>query len=55
MRLRQVSLSTDMTAFHEFLTQLLDEGKIVFRSATAPHDRPSLRRLAILAEAFETL
>ncbi len=43
-----------MTAFHEFLTQLLDQGKIVFRSATAPHDRASARGVAILAEAFET-
>ena len=45
---------TNMTAFHEFLTQLLDQGKVVFRSAKAPHDRPSARAVAILAEAFET-
>jgi len=44
----------DMTAFHEFLTQLLDQGKVVFRSTRALHDRPSARGIAILAEAFET-
>jgi len=43
-----------MTAFHEFLTQLLDHGKIVFRSAPAPQDRPSSRAVAVLASAFET-
>jgi hypothetical protein len=43
-----------MTAFHEFLTQLLDQGKVVFRSTRAPQDRPSARGIAILAEAFET-
>jgi hypothetical protein len=44
----------DTTAFHEFLTQLLDQGKIVFRSATAPRDRPSPPAVAFLAAAFET-
>jgi hypothetical protein len=44
----------EMTVFHEFLTQLLDQGKVVFRSTRAPHDRPSARGIAILAEAFET-
>jgi hypothetical protein len=43
----------EMTPFHEFLTQLLDQGKIVFRSATAPRDRPSPPAIATLAEAFE--
>jgi hypothetical protein len=43
----------EMTAFHEFLTQLFDQGKIVFRSATAPCDRPTPQSAAILAEAFE--
>ncbi len=55
MRLEQArGFLTDMTAFHEFVTQLLNEGTIVFRSATAPHDRASARGIAILAEAFET-
>ena len=40
-----------MTAFHEFLTQLFDQGRIVFRAA--PRDRPSASALAVLAEAFE--
>jgi hypothetical protein len=43
-----------MTAFQEFLTQLLEQGKIVFRSARAPHDRPSAPAVAILAGAFQT-
>lgn len=42
-----------MTAFHEFVTQLLGQGKIVFRSAAAPQDRPSSPAVAVLAEAFE--
>jgi len=44
----------EMTPFHEFLTQLLDQGKIVFRSATAPRDRPTPPAIATLAEAFAT-
>jgi hypothetical protein len=44
----------EMSAFHEFLTQLLDQGKIVFRSATRPGDRPTPAAVAVLAEAFET-
>jgi hypothetical protein len=44
-----------MAAFSEFLTQLLDEGKIVFRSGKLPQDRPSDRDAAMLAEAFATL
>jgi hypothetical protein len=44
-----------MAAFSEFLTQLLDEGKIVFRSAKPPQDRPSERDVATVAEAFATL
>jgi hypothetical protein len=43
-----------MAAFSEFLSQLLDEGKIVFRSAKPPQDRPSDRDAAMLAEAFAT-
>jgi hypothetical protein len=43
----------EMTLFHEFLTQLLDQGKIVFRSATVPRDRPCAAAIATLAEAFE--
>ncbi len=44
---------TDMPAFQEFLTQLLDQGKIVFRSAKAPRDPPTDRDVAVLAVAFE--
>jgi hypothetical protein len=40
--------------FGEFLTQLLEEGKIVFRSARAPLDRPSPRDVETLARAFES-
>jgi hypothetical protein len=48
-------LFTDMAAFQEFLTQLLDHGQIVFRSAKAPQDGPTERDVAVLAEAFDTL
>jgi hypothetical protein len=44
-----------MAAFHDFLVQLLERGRIAFRSAQAPHDRPTERDIAVLAEAFETL
>ena len=40
------------TPFQEFLTELFDQGKIVFRAA--PRDRPSPAGVAVLAEAFET-
>ena len=40
------------TPFHDFLTELFDKGKIVFRAA--PRDRPSPAGVAVLAEAFET-
>jgi MoxR-vWA-beta-propeller ternary system protein len=43
-----------MTLFHEFLTGLLDEGRIVFRSARAPHDRPAAQDVAILERAYES-
>jgi len=43
-----------MTLFHEFLTQLLEEGRIVFRSARAPHDRPLASDVAVLERAYET-
>ena len=39
------------SAFHEFLTELFDRGKIVFRAA--PRDRPSAAGVNVLAEAFE--
>ena len=45
----------DNTPFHEFLTELLKEGKIVFRSAKAPHDRISPPAVAFLAEAFKII
>ena len=43
----------DKTPFHEFLIELLKEGKIVFRSAKAPRDPISPRAVAFLAEAFK--
>src|SRR5271156_2674206 len=43
-----------MAAFQDFLTQLLDHGQIVFRSAKAPQDGPTERDVAVLAEAFDT-
>ena len=39
------------TLFQEFLTELFDAGKIVFRAA--PRDRPLPADIAMLAEAFE--
>ena len=42
----------DKTPFHEFLIELFQEGKIVFRSAKAPRDPISPRAAAFLAEAF---
>jgi MoxR-vWA-beta-propeller ternary system domain bpX4 len=49
----QMGSHRDMSAFQDFLTQLLDQGKIRFRSAEAPRDQPAARDVAILAEAFE--
>jgi hypothetical protein len=40
-----------MTAFDEYLTELFDEGTIVFRMP--PRDRSSASAIAILASAFE--
>jgi hypothetical protein len=51
---RATELSMEMTPFHEFLTQLLDQGKIVFRSPTAPRDRPTPPAVATLVDAFAT-
>ncbi len=42
----------DKTPFHEFLIELIQEGKIVFRSAKAPRDPISPRAAAFLAESF---
>src|SRR5262249_39693519 len=42
-----------MTSFHDFLTQLLNEGRVVFRSNRAPRDRPRPEDIALLAEAFQ--
>ena len=44
-----------MAAFEEFLSQLLDHGKVIFRSAKPPQDRPAGRDVSILAEAYATL
>jgi hypothetical protein len=42
-----------MSPFHEFLTQIFDEGKVVFRSTTAPRDRPTAGAMTVLEAAFE--
>ena len=44
-----------MSGFADFLTGLLDHGRIVFRSAKAPRDGPDHRALAVLADRFEVL
>ncbi len=44
-----------MTAFLDFLTELLDHGQIVFRSAKAPQDEPTDQDAAILADAYDTV
>ena len=41
-----------MTSFHEFLNQLLNEGRVVFRSTKAPHDRPRPQDIALLEKAY---
>jgi hypothetical protein len=41
----------DKTPIHQFLAQLFDEGKIIFRAA--PRDRPSASAVAVLTAAFE--
>ncbi len=43
-----------MTSFQEFLTQLLNEGRVVFRSTRAPHDRPRPHDVALLEKAYQT-
>ena len=44
-----------MTSFHQFVTELLREGKVVFRSAQAPRDRPRPEDIALLEKAFEAV
>jgi hypothetical protein len=41
-----------MTSFHEFLSQLLYEGRVVFRTTRAPHDRPRPQDIALLEKAY---
>jgi MoxR-vWA-beta-propeller ternary system domain bpX4 len=41
-----------MTLFHEFLNQLLNEGRVVFRETRAPHDRPRPQDIALLEKAY---
>jgi MoxR-vWA-beta-propeller ternary system protein len=41
-----------MTSFHEFLNQLLNEGRVVFRTTRAPHDRPRPQDIALLEKAY---
>jgi hypothetical protein len=42
----------EMTSFHEFLTQLLNDGKVVFRSTRAPRDPPQPQDIALLEDAY---
>ncbi len=42
-----------MPAFRDFLTHLLDQGRIIFHASKGPRDQPTERDLAILAEAFD--
>jgi hypothetical protein len=42
----------EMTSFHDFLTQLLNDGRVVFRSTRAPRDRPRPQDIAFLEEAY---
>jgi hypothetical protein len=41
-----------MSAYHEFLTELFDHGRVVFRSPPGPVSRPTPRAMAVLREAF---
>jgi hypothetical protein len=43
-----------MTSFHEFLTQLFSQGRVVFRSAKGPEDRPLPADIALLEKAYES-
>ncbi len=43
-----------MTSFHEFLTQLFFEGRVVFRSAKGPQDRPLPEDIALLERAYDS-
>ena len=43
-----------MTSFQEFLTQLLNDGRVVFRSTKAPRDRPRPQDVALLEKAYQT-
>ncbi len=43
-----------MTSFHEFLTQLFSEGRVVFRSAKGPEDRPLPADITLLEKAYES-
>ncbi len=44
-----------MTLFHQFVTELLEEGKVVFRSARAPRDRPRAEDIALLEKGFHAV
>ena len=44
-----------MTSFHRFVTELLREGKVVFRSAQAPRDRPRAEDIALLEKRFQAV
>ncbi len=44
-----------MTSFRRFVIELLREGKVVFRSAQAPRDRPLAEDIALLEKGFEVV
>src|SRR4051794_12591654 len=39
-------------SFHDFLTELLNKGRVVFRSNKAPRDRPRSQDIALLEQAY---
>jgi hypothetical protein len=44
-----------MSSFHDFLTELLADGRVVFRSAVAPRDRPRAEDIGLLEKAHNAV
>jgi MoxR-vWA-beta-propeller ternary system domain bpX4 len=44
-----------MTSFHEFLTELFRDGRVVFRSTRAPNDRPRAEDIGLLEKAYDAV
>jgi hypothetical protein len=42
-----------MASFHDFLSELLNEGRVVFRTSKPPLDRPRPEDIAVLEEAYQ--